>query len=891
MTKHGHVIKHFILDNECSQDLRQAIRKKNMDFQLVPPHVHRRNAAERAIRTFKAHFLSTLATCDPEYPIAEWDRLLVQSELTLNLLRPARCNPKLSAYAYLEGNLDYNKTPLAPPGTKVLIHVKPSQRKSWAYHGQVGWYVGPALHHYRCFRCFLPQSGREIVTDTVHFLPKKIVFPTETLSDRLMRAVHKIIHVMDSNRNALNPILPHKDAIMKAFVQVKKLLTPPIPIPPVGLKRFPPTITPSSAREPRVQEQIRKGIPKVPPISSSTFCFQRSTPIQPTSAQPPRVQGTQITVPTLPPMPRFPSSQSTQSPAIKNHHRFRQVLNHIFDPQGRKLSIDRLITNPDTAPVWSQALENELGRLSNGFQKRVKAQQALEFIHHSEIPSDRKVTYANFVCDFRPLKSEKYRVRMTIGGDKLDYPDATASPTASLIETKLLLNSVISDHKKYGSRFCSIDIKDFFLTTPMARPEYLRIHSKYFSTAFRTEYKLEPKIHSDGFVYCKVVKGMYGLKQAAILAYKLLLKRLENDGYVPIPLTNGLFKHKQRKTIFALCVDDFGVKYHSKEDLNHLPLTLKKHYDISIDRDGNNYCGLLIEWDYKNGYVDISMPQYVAKALSKYNHPTPLRPQYAPHCWTQPAYGQKVQLAPQSDTTALLDTKDKRRIQSVVGTFLFYGRAVEPTVLTALNDIATVQSQPTTDTFKKTQMLLDYLATYPRAKLRFYAGDMKLHIESDAAYLVLPGAKSRVAGYFYLRSPPHPSKLYPKSYNAPIHVECATLKNVVSSAAEAECGGLFHNCCTAIGIRTALIGMGHKQDKTEVITDNSTANSFVHSEMRVKRSKSWDMKYNWLRDRVAQNQFLVKWDKGIHNMADYFTKHHPPSHHKIKRYHYILKPF
>ena len=68
------------------------------------------------------------------------------------------------------------------------------------------------------------------------------------------------------------------------------------------------------------------------------------------------------------------------------------------------------------------------------------------------------------------------------------------------------------------------------------------------------------------------------------------------------------------------------------------------------------------------------------------------------------------------------------------------------------------------------------------------------------------------------------------------------LKNAVSSAAEAECGALFHNCTVAIGIQNVLTGLGHKQGKTPVITDNSTANSFVHSEMRVKQSKSWDKK-------------------------------------------------
>lgn len=138
---------------------------------------------------------------------------------------------------------------------------------------------------------------------------------------------------------------------------------------------------------------------------------------------------------------------------------------------------------------------------------------------------------------------------------------------------------------------------------------------------------------------------MYSLKQAVILTYKLLLQHLAIDGYTPIPLTDGLFKHKTRQTIFALCVDDFGIKYHSTEDLVHLRTTLQKYYDVSINIEGKNYCGLNLTQNYQQGYVDIDMPQFVAKALNKFNHPTPFKPQHAPHKWTQPAYGQKIQYA------------------------------------------------------------------------------------------------------------------------------------------------------------------------------------------------------------------------------------------------------
>ena len=237
---------------------------------------------------------------------------------------------------------------------------------------------------------------------------------------------------------------------------------------------------------------------------------------------------------------------------------------------------------------------------------------------------------------------------MTVGGDKLEYHHDAASPTAALLDTKLIFNSTISDHKKHGSKFCSIDIKDFFLQTIMEESEYLRIHSKYFSKEFINTYKIHNLINKDGYVYCKIVKGMYGLKQAAILAYKQLVHRLEKHRYKPIKTTNGLWKHVTRPTLFALCVNDFGVKYNSIADLHHLMDSLKQHYEITVDMEGRNFCGLHLEWNYLAGYVDISMPNHVSKKLRKFKHMKPTRPQYARHKWLQPAYGRKN---PTSSTT------------------------------------------------------------------------------------------------------------------------------------------------------------------------------------------------------------------------------------------------
>ena len=121
----------------------------------VPPNVHRRNAAERAIRTFQNHFIAGLSSVDKDFPLHLWDQLIVQAELTLNLLRGSRINPKLSAWAQINGTFDYNRVPLAPSGCHVLVHAKPQNRTTWSPHALDGWYVRPATDAYRCYRIWM----------------------------------------------------------------------------------------------------------------------------------------------------------------------------------------------------------------------------------------------------------------------------------------------------------------------------------------------------------------------------------------------------------------------------------------------------------------------------------------------------------------------------------------------------------------------------------------------------------------------------------------------------------------------------------------------------------------------------------------------------------------
>ena len=106
------------MDNEACDIFKNTLLKKNISYQSFTPHIHLRNAAERSIQTFKDHFIAGPCSTDPKYSAQEWDRLLPQNSMTLNMLWDSRTNPKLSAYAAIFDIHDFNWCSLAPPVPK-----------------------------------------------------------------------------------------------------------------------------------------------------------------------------------------------------------------------------------------------------------------------------------------------------------------------------------------------------------------------------------------------------------------------------------------------------------------------------------------------------------------------------------------------------------------------------------------------------------------------------------------------------------------------------------------------------------------------------------------------------------------------------------------------------
>ena len=336
---------------------------------------------------------------------------------------------------------------------------------------------------------------------------------------------------------------------------------------------------------------------------------------------------------------------------------------------------------------------------------------------------------------------------------------------------------------------------------------------------------------------------------------------------------------------FTLVIDDFGVGYEDNEHALHLLKTLRQYYEaVSVDWTGTLYCGITLKWDYLQRTCELSMPRYVQQALDKFQYgiTSTQKTTDAPH----PYKATKKHGLPMThpmDDSAKLSPQAIKHLQQIVGTFLFYSRAVDPTMLTALSIIATEQTQGTHTTKEKAEHFLTYASSHPNATIKLCKSDMILKIHSDASYLSERQGRSRAGGHFYLGN----REDTPDPPNGPILNTTGILANVMSAASEAEAAALFTNMKEGVIQHIALEEMQWPQPPTPIIVDNSTAAGLAQDTIKANKSRAMDMYLHWIQDRAQQCQFLVTWAPGKLNKANYFTKLHAPIHHRHMHFVYL----
>ena len=187
----GFVVTKHVLDNKCSDKLKEMIKEK-CKLQLVLPGNHRANLAKVAIKAFKQHFLGVLAGTAPDFPLSAWAEILPQSLLQLNLLRKSNATPTVSAHAHFCGHHDYNAQPLLPISSSAEVHVRRDDRKSWDYHSEPAWYLYTSGDHYRTHAFLMKKTKSIRLSDTAVIQKDKIVNPAVTAGDRVVHAVAKL---------------------------------------------------------------------------------------------------------------------------------------------------------------------------------------------------------------------------------------------------------------------------------------------------------------------------------------------------------------------------------------------------------------------------------------------------------------------------------------------------------------------------------------------------------------------------------------------------------------------------------------------------------------------------------------------------------------------------
>ena len=143
---------------------------------------------------------------------------------------------------------------------------------------------------------------------------------------------------------------------------------------------------------------------------------------------------------------------------------------------------------------------NELGRLFQGIRD-IPGTDTCFFIKKSQVPKHKRATYGRICCNARLQKEEIYRTRLTVGGNLIDFPGNTSTPTADLLAAKLLINSTISTP---GAVFLVIDLANFYLNTPMADPEYMRLRLDIIPEEIIVKYNLRNLVDEEGWVYIEI---------------------------------------------------------------------------------------------------------------------------------------------------------------------------------------------------------------------------------------------------------------------------------------------------------------------------------------------------------------------------------------------------
>ena len=286
---------------------------------------------------------------------------------------------------------------------------------------------------------------------------------------------------------------------------------------------------------------------------------------------------------------------------------------------------------------WTKGGENKFGRLFQGFSPNgIDGLDILEGIKKNQVPKDKTIACPRYTASLRPGKvDELHRVRIIARGNLLGYDGDVTTHTSSMETMKAHWNSVVSTK---DACYCAGDTSNMYLMFDLIDSEYVKFNHNLIPQTIIDHYKLDTMV-DNGFVYAKINKAWYGLKQSGKIAHDDLVKHLNKHDYVQAEHTDGLFVHKLQDISFTLVVDNFGIKYTNKDDVNHLIFIMRSKNKFKIDFDAKQYTGIHLKWNYIKRQIICSMDSYVRNAREELKHILIAQHHYAPLYIKRPDYG------------------------------------------------------------------------------------------------------------------------------------------------------------------------------------------------------------------------------------------------------------
>jgi hypothetical protein len=355
---------------------------------------------------------------------------------------------------------------------------KPAKRQTWAPRGQHGYSLGPAMHHYRCQNVYIVATASERIGDTLNFLPHNFPMPQLSSTYRLIMAANDMSNALQ-NPHPEVPFSYIGDDTIAALTKLaeifknkfQKVQTQGLPNAPGKASEH--TI-PANLSHPILASPVHQQFQTISQMIINAK-YTTNAPLLPrvvtpmmSRAAPPRVPMRSQNL-----SPRdfsqddfWDMKNSNMAISLGNHHWSQHHANAVVHPvTGQEMEYMAFMKDPSLQTLWKRGFGNEVGRLFQGIRD-IPGTDTCFFVDLTHIPKDRKITYGKFLCDYKPHKKEKERVRLTVGGDMLDYSSDITASTADIKTFKILIKRT---HSTADVAMMMMDIKNYYLGNPLPR--------------------------------------------------------------------------------------------------------------------------------------------------------------------------------------------------------------------------------------------------------------------------------------------------------------------------------------------------------------------------------------------------------------------------------------